>query len=86
MQIQLSGKPVEIIQAQIAAGMYADATDLVSDILLKYEAYYNKKRAMLNHEIAIGLEQANRGECVELDFDELMREVDEEMGYTNTQP
>ena len=41
---------------------------------------------MLNHEIAIGLEQANRGECVELDFDELMREVDEEMGYTNTQP
>jgi len=42
-----------------------------------------KKLAALNREIAIGLEQANRGECVEFDFDELMQEVDEELGYTN---
>lgn len=84
MQIQLSGKAAEIVKAQIASGIYTDAGEFVSDILLKYEAYYKKKLETLNREIAIGLEQANRGECVELDFDELMQEIDEELGYTNS--
>ena len=43
--------------------------------------YYKKKLEALNREIAIGLDQVNRGECVEFDFDELMQEVDEELGY-----
>jgi phospholipase/lecithinase/hemolysin len=47
---------------------------------------YKKKLEALNREIAIGLEQAKRGESVEFDFDELMQEVDEELGYTNTKP
>lgn len=84
MQIQLSGKPVEIIKAQIAAGFYGDAAAFVSDLVLKYEAYYNKKLATLNQEIAIGLEQANRGECVAFDFEEFMQEVDEELGYLDS--
>lgn len=84
MQIHLSGKAAEIVQAQMAYGIYADAGEFVSDVLLKYQAYYRKKLEALNREIAIGLEQANRGECVELDFDELMQEVDEELGYINS--
>ena len=84
MQIQLSGKAAEIVKAQIASGIYPDAAEFISDIVLKYEAYYKKKLETLNREIAIGLEQANRGECVEFDFDELMQEVDKELGHTNT--
>jgi len=84
MQIQLSGKAAEIVKAQIASGIYTDAAAFISDIVLKYEAYYKKKLEALNREIAIGLEQANRGECAEFDFDELMQEVDEELGYTDT--
>ncbi len=84
MQIKLSGKAAEIVKAQVASGIYTDADAFISDIVLKYEAYYKKKLEALNGEIAIGLEQANRGECVEFDFDELMQEVDEELGYTNT--
>jgi len=83
MQIQLSGKAAEFVKAQVASGIYTDAATFISDIILKYENYYQKKLETLNREIAIGLEQANRGECVEFDFDELMREVDEELGYTN---
>jgi len=83
MQIQLSEKAAEIVKAQVASGFYADATAFISDIVLKYETYYQKKLEALNREIAIGLEQANRGECAEFDFDELMQEVDEELGYTN---
>jgi len=41
----------------------------------------NDQLAALDREIAIGLEQAKRGECVEFDFDGLMKEVDEELGY-----
>jgi len=82
MQIQLSGKTAEIVETQVASGIYTDAVAFISDIILKYEAYYRRKLEALNREITIGLEQANRGECVEFDFDELMQEVDEELGYT----
>jgi len=83
MQIQLSGKAAEIVKAQVASGIYTDAAAFIADIVLKYETYYRKKLETLNREIAIGLEQANRAECVEFDFDELMQEVDEELGYTD---
>jgi Arc/MetJ-type ribon-helix-helix transcriptional regulator len=84
MQIQLSGKAAEIVKAQVASGIYTDANEFISDIVLKYEAYYKKKLEALNREIAIGLQQANRGECGEFDFDELMQEVDKELGYPYT--
>jgi len=82
MQVRLSGKAADVVKTQVASGIYKDAVAFISDIVLKYEAYYKKKLEALNREIAIGLEQANRGECVEFDFDELMQEVDEELGYT----
>ncbi len=85
MQIQLSDKAAEIVEAQVASGIYADATAFVSDVLLKYGSYYQKKIEALNREIAIGLEQANRGECTEFDFDEFMQEMDEELGYVTRQ-
>ncbi len=84
MQIQLSDTAAEIVKAQIASGVYADATAFVSDVLLKYDSFYNKKLEVLKREIAIGLEQANRGECAEFDFDQFMQEMDEGLGYTNT--
>jgi len=82
MQVRLSGKAADVVKTQVASGIYKDAVAFISDIVLKYEAYYKKKLEALNREIAIGLEQANRGQCVEFDFDELMQEVDEELGYT----
>jgi Arc/MetJ-type ribon-helix-helix transcriptional regulator len=83
MQIQLSGKAAKVVEAQVTSGIYPNASDFISDIILKYEAYYKKKIETLNKEIAIGIKQANKGECVEFDFDELMQEIDEELGYTN---
>jgi Arc/MetJ-type ribon-helix-helix transcriptional regulator len=81
MQVTLSGKAADVVKTQVASGIYKDAVAFISDIVLKYEAYYKKKLEALNREIAIGLEQANSGECIEFDFDELMQEVDEELGY-----
>jgi len=84
MEIQLSGKAAEVVTAQVESGSYTDLAAFVSDIVLKYEAYYKKKLEALNKEIGIGLLQANRGESVGFDFDELMQEVDDELGYTST--
>jgi len=84
MQIQLPEKASKIVKSQVASGIYTDAAEFLSDIIIKYEAYYKKKLEALNQEIAIGLEQENKGECVEFDFDELMQEVDKEPGYNNT--
>ncbi|NUO80962.1 type II toxin-antitoxin system ParD family antitoxin [candidate division KSB1 bacterium] len=86
MQVQLSDTAAEIVKTQVASGIYADATAFVSDVLLKYESYYRKKLEALNREVAIGLEQVNRGEVAEFDFDQFMQELDEELGYTNTKP
>ena len=83
MQIQLSGKAAEIVKGQVESGIYTDASEFISDIIIKFEAYYKKKLEAINREIAIGLEQANKGECVEIDFDEIMQEVDNQLGYTN---
>ncbi len=86
MQIQLSDSAAEIVKTQVASGIYADATAFVSDVLLKYDSFYKKKLETLRREIAIGLEQANRGEVAEFDFDQFMQEMDEELGYTNAKP
>jgi Arc/MetJ-type ribon-helix-helix transcriptional regulator len=83
MNVQLSGKAAEVVKAQVASGIYTDEAAFISDIVLKYDTYYKKKIEALNREIAIGLEQANSGKCVEFDFDELMQEVDEELGYSH---
>lgn len=66
---------------QVASGIYKDAIAFISEIVLKEEAYYKKTLEALNREIAVGPEQANRVECIEFDFEELMQEVDEELGY-----
>ena len=83
MQITLSGRVADVVKAQVKSGIYTDEVAFISDIVLKYDTYYKKKLESLNREIAIGLEQAKSGECIEFDFDELMQEVDEDLGYTN---
>ncbi|HEX9655176.1 MAG TPA: hypothetical protein VGA99_15825 [bacterium] len=84
MQIKLSEKAAEVVKQHVASGNYTDPDAFISDMVLKYETYYQKKLEALNREIATGLEQADRGECVELDFDQLMQEVDEELGYKDS--
>jgi Arc/MetJ-type ribon-helix-helix transcriptional regulator len=81
MQITLSGKAADIVKAYVESGIYPDEVSFVSDIVLKYESYYKKRLEVLNREIAIGIAQADKGECIAFDFDELMQEVDEELGY-----
>jgi len=42
------------------------------------------KRQRLNEAIAIGIEQADRGELFDLDLDQINAELDEEEGYVRS--
>jgi len=39
MEVQLSEKAAEIVKAQVAAGIYADATAFISDIVLRADEF-----------------------------------------------
>lgn len=58
-------------------GLLAEVEATAKKRVVEYQA----KLEALNRAIAINLEQANRGEVAEFDFDQFMQEMDEELGY-----
>ena len=72
MQIKISPEAAKFIQAGIDSGLYSDAGQFISDIVIKYESWYNNKLDKLNAELAPALEQARNGELSEFNFDEIM--------------
>jgi antitoxin ParD1/3/4 len=81
MQIDLDGQVIKLIQQQIERGDYQDANDVVRDAVLmmnEREERLNRLRA----ELAIGLEQIERGEMIDLTpelLDEIATEAEANM-------
>jgi Arc/MetJ-type ribon-helix-helix transcriptional regulator len=61
MQIQLSEKVAEIVNAQVAFGGYASAAEFISDIVLRADEFNRLKLERLRREVNIGLEEIKRG-------------------------
>lgn len=72
MQIRLSGKAAEIVEAQIASGLYTNAADFISDIVLRADEFNQLKLERLRREVSIGLEEIKRGEVVEFDLEDIL--------------
>lgn len=72
MQIRLSGKAAEIVEAQIASGLYTNAADFISDIVLRADEFNQFKLERLRREVSIGLEEIKRGEVVEFDLEDIL--------------
>lgn len=72
MQIRLSGKAAEIVKAQIASGLYTNAADFISDIVLRADEFNQLKLERLRREVNIGLEEIKRGEVVEFDLEDIL--------------
>lgn len=67
MQINLSPELEAIINSRVESGMYPTAGEVVRDalwLLADRDDIRARKIARLNHHIAIGLEQAARGELI----------------------
>ncbi|MCL4706753.1 hypothetical protein KJ068_16410 [bacterium] len=72
MQIRLSGKAAEIVEAQIASGLYTNAADFISDIVLRADEFNQLKLERLRREVSIGLEEIKRGDVVEVDLEDIL--------------
>lgn len=68
IEIQLSGKAEEIVKEKLALGIYANAAEFVSDIILRADEYDELKLERPRQAIQIGTDQLNRGEGIPLDI------------------
>jgi len=66
---------------KVASGMYPNANEFVREAILRAVERDHLKRQRLNEAIAIGIEQADRGELFDLNLDQINAELDEEEGY-----
>jgi Arc/MetJ-type ribon-helix-helix transcriptional regulator len=74
MEVQLSEKAAAIVKAQVATGIYADATAFISDIVLRADEFNRLKLEKLRKEVNIGLDEIKRGEVVEFDLEDILNE------------
>jgi antitoxin ParD1/3/4 len=84
MEIQLSPELEQIVKDKVASGLYPSAYEFVREAILRAVERDQLKRQRLNEAIAIGIEQADRGELFDLDLDQINAELDEEEGYARS--
>jgi antitoxin ParD1/3/4 len=64
MNVSLSDEFVKFVNAEVASGEYASASEVVRDalrLLRREKAAYEEKLAILKREVEIGLEDARAG-------------------------
>jgi antitoxin ParD1/3/4 len=79
MQIELSRELEDLIRSKIASGEYRDPSAVIEEALRRLDEHDRMEK--LRAAIAVGQEQASRGELIEWtpDFmDEVMREAEED--------
>ncbi len=70
MTLVLTPELDEFIQSQIANGKYTSSNEIIIaalQLLAERERLYQGHFEQLKHEIAIGVEEANRGELIDAD-------------------
>jgi len=58
----------------VAAGIYAEATAFISDVVLRADEFNRLKLEKLRREVNIGLDEIKRGEVVEFDLEDILNE------------
>lgn len=79
MNVSLSPQLEKLIHKKVASGMYNSASEVVREalrLLAERDRLYESKLKALRKDIAIGVEQAERGQVVAYDdVDDLVRDV-----------
>lgn len=76
MVVRLSKEQQELIGAKVASGLYGSPRDVIGDALLLLEErdrLQEKRHAELRREIALGVEELERGEGEPLDVEAIKR-------------
>ena len=77
MQVRLSDRCEDYVEAQIANGSYTSAAEVVQEALRLHQDQMRHAQK-LQAAVAIGAEQAERGEFVEQSLDEIFAEAEKE--------
>ncbi len=78
MNVSLTPELEKLVQAKVASGMYASASELVREALRLIEerdAFHAQRKAAMDAFIQEGMDSADRGEFV--DSDALWQEMDQ---------
>ena len=79
MQVRLSVGCEDYVEAQIATGLYANAVEVVRAALQLHQDQMQENHLQnLRTAVAVGAEQAERGEFVEQTVDEIFAEAEKE--------
>jgi len=74
MNIQLSERIGKIVNTKVAFCGYLNATDYITDIVLRANEFDNIKLNILRKEVNKGLDEINIGEVVEFDLNDILKE------------
>ncbi len=81
MHISLTDKLDDYVREKVKSGLYNNASEVIREALrLKISAEETEaaKLARLREAIDVGWEQAERGECIPFDMQEILQELDRE--------
>ncbi len=81
MHISLPDQLNQYVQSKMASGLYRNESELISEALrqkIVSERTEDPALETLRHEIMIGWNEAERGECTPLDIEALKRDLDAE--------
>ena len=81
MNVSLSAEFAEFVEAEVASGSYASASEVVRDglrLLRREKAAHDEKIEVLRREIGIGVEQARQGRFSKRSIAEICDQIDAE--------
>lgn len=73
MTIELTPELEQIVKAKIASGIYPNADEFIREAILRSLEWERMKKQKLDEAIAIGIEQANRGEFSQRTVQDIIR-------------
>ena len=79
--VSLSEEFAEFVEAQVACGAYASASEVMRDglrLLRREQAAHDEKIEILRREIGIGIEQARQGRFSKRSIAEICDQIDAE--------
>lgn len=84
MNISLTKELAELIHSKVGSGYYGSASEVVREALRRFDVndhlLYELQMNRLKEVLAPSIEQALNGEFVKYSHDELMAEIDAELG------
>lgn len=78
--VSLTPQLEQLLEDKVKSGMYASSSEVIREalrLLDERDHYRAQKLAALRREVAIGIEQADRGEVAPWDPDDLKRRIRE---------